>query len=312
MTALLSLLQLAARHGRLLLVAGLAAGIGLPDLALAMKPWLPELVAGLLFIAALRIGPREAFGATRDLPVTIGLAAAYQLLLPVLAIAAMAATGRLSAPLATALVLMASASPISGSPNLAIMTGHDPAPALRLLILGTALLPVTVVPVFWLLPDLGTAGDVFSAAARLLGVIAIATGAAFLVRGTILRQPTIETVRALDGLAAIAMAVVVVGLMSAVGPALLATPGVFAWWLGAAFAANFGLQIAVALVLRQTRLARDAAAYGIIAGNRNIALFLAALPASVTDPVLLFIGCYQIPMYLTPILLGRFYRRSAD
>ena len=25
-----------------------------------------------------------------------------------------------------------------------------------------------------------------------------------------------------------------------------------------------------------------------------------------------FIGCYQIPMYLTPILLGRFYRRIAD
>ncbi len=310
MTALLSLLQLAARHGRMMLVAGLVAGIGLPDLALAMKPWLPELVAALLFIAALRIGPREAFGATRDLPVTIGLAAAYQLLLPVLAIAAMAAAGRLSAPLATALVLMASASPISGSPNLAILTGHDPAPALRLLILGTALLPVTVVPVFWLLPDLGTAGDVFLAAARLLGVIAIATGAAFLIRGTILRQPSIETVRALDGLAAIAMAVVVIGLMSAVGPALIATPGVFAWWLGAAFAANFGLQIAVALVLRRTRLARDSAAYGIIAGNRNIALFLAALPASVTDPVLLFIGCYQIPMYLTPILLGWFYRRS--
>jgi len=31
----------------------------------------------------------------------------------------------------------------------------------------------------------------------------------------------------------------------------------------------------------------------------------------VTDPLLLFIGCYQIPMYLTPILLGRFYRRDA-
>lgn len=27
--------------------------------------------------------------------------------------------------------------------------------------------------------------------------------------------------------------------------------------------------------------------------------------ASVTDPLLLFMGCYQIPMYLTPILPGR-------
>ena len=34
-----------------------------------------------------------------------------------------------------------------------------------------------------------------------------------------------------------------------------------------------------------------------------------ALPVSVTEPMLLFIGCYQIPMYLTPILLARLYRR---
>ncbi len=45
----------------------------------------------------------------------------------------------------------------------------------------------------------------------------------------------------------------------------------------------------------------------VVAGNRNIALFLVALPAAVTDPVLVFIGCYQVPMYLTPVLLGRFY-----
>ena len=44
-------------------------------------------------------------------------------------------------------------------------------------------------------------------------------------------------------------------------------------------------------------------------GNRWIvvALFLVALPQATTDPLLIFIGCYQIPMYLTPVLLGRFY-----
>jgi hypothetical protein len=48
--------------------------------------------------------------------------------------------------------------------------------------------------------------------------------------------------------------------------------------------------------------------YAIIAGNRNVALFLAALPAAQTEPLLLFIGCYQIPMYLTPLLFGRLYK----
>ena len=43
----------------------------------------------------------------------------------------------------------------------------------------------------------------------------------------------------------------------------------------------------------------------LVAGNRNIALFLVALPAETTDALLLFIGAYQVPMYLTPMLMRR-------
>ena len=50
-------------------------------------------------------------------------------------------------------------------------------------------------------------------------------------------------------------------------------------------------------------------ALAITAGNRNIALFLVALPPETTDALLLFIGCYQVPMYLTPLLMTRFYAR---
>ena len=307
MTSLLSPLALAASHGRALLVAGLLAGIALPGLALAMKPWLQELVALLLFLAALRIGPRQAIGAVRDLRVTAGLALLFQMVMPVTVIFVLMMGGWQHSQFAMALVLMLSASSISGSPNLTIMTGHDPAPALRLLILGTAILPVTVLVPFWLLPNLGSAADVFVAAARLLGVIAIAAGLAFLIRGFLLRQPSLETVRALDGVSAIAMAIVVIGLMSAVGPAIVGTPLRFLSWLLVACAANLGLQFVTARVLKTTSLRDDYAAYAIVAGNRNIALFLVALPASVTDPLLLFIGCYQIPMYLTPILMRQIY-----
>jgi len=66
------------------------------------------------------------------------------------------------------------------------------------------------------------------------------------------------------------------------------------------------------MLLRRGGKHRLAVPLAIIAGNRNIALFLTALPTPVTDPLLLFIGCYQIPMYLTPILLGRFYRGIVD
>ena len=36
-----------------------------------------------------------------------------------------------------------------------------------------------------------------------------------------------------------------------------------------------------------------------------MALFLGVLPAAVTDELLLLIGCFQVPMYLTPLVLPK-------
>ena len=311
MAVLGAALGYAARQGRAILVLGLAVGILLPGLASAMKSWIPEMVVGLLFAAALRVGPRQAVGALGDLGKSALLCAILQVALPVAAILAFRLLGWHGGwhglP-ATGLILMAAASPISGGPNLAILTGNDPAPALRQLVLGTALLPLTVIPVFWLAPALGSPVEILGAAARLLLIIFVAGAAAFLLRATVFRDPAPASLMALDGLAAILMAMLVVGLMSAVGPALRGDPTALALNLAVAFAANIGLQVGTFLILRR-RDPTDAAPLAIVAGNRNIALFLTALPAAITDPLLLFIGCYQVPMFLTPIVLNRLYRR---
>ena len=108
------------------------------------------------------------------------------------------------------------------------------------------------------------------------------------------------------------MAVLVVALMSAVRPALTRTPLTFSAWLSVAFVAKFGLQLAAAAILRHGPLSAQRVPLAIVAGNRNVALFLAALPPSATDPILLFIGCYQFPMYFTPILLRRAFARGGS
>ncbi len=138
-------------------------------------------------------------------------------------------------------------------------------------------------------------------------VIAAATTLAFGIRQFFLRQPSQSTITAIDGCSALAMAIIVVGLMSSVGSTLAESPSIFFRWLLLAFGINFGLQLLAFGVLRQSNLQAERAAFSISAGNRNIALFLVALPSETIDPVLLFIGCYQIPMYLTPILLRRLY-----
>jgi hypothetical protein len=48
----------------------------------------------------------------------------------------------------------------------------------------------------------------------------------------------------------------------------------------------------------------------VVAGNRNLGLYFAALPA---DPLFaLFVAAYQLPLYLTPMVAGWFADRSHD
>lgn len=299
-------LGLAARHGRVLLIAGLVLGVALPDLSFLMRPWLPEIVAVLLFVSALRVGPRQALGAVSEQRMALFFVAMLQLLLPLCLVAFFLAFG-ISGALPLVLILMISAPPISGAPNLCVLVGHDPTHTLRQLVVGTALLPLTVIPIFWLVPELGELSAVLSSATRLLVIIAVSSAIAFFLRAKVFPNPGEDGLRAIDGISAIAMATIVIGLMSAVGLAIWSDRSGLLFNLLVAFSANLVLQIGAWLLLRKSRYAEYAVPIGISAGNRNIALFLTALPREITDPLLLYIGCYQIPMYLTPILLGRMY-----
>ena len=189
----------AARHGRSILVLGLVVGVASPALAGAMKPWIGELVMLMLFLSAFRVGPRAAFGAVRDLRAAAGLTLILQVAAPVAAILAFGLIGW-TGVLATGLILMLAAPPISGSPNLTVLTGNDPAPALRQLVVGTALLGLTVIPVFWLAPGLDGAGDVIAASSRLMLVILCATGAGFALRAFWFRELAAPGLRRVDGL----------------------------------------------------------------------------------------------------------------
>ena len=306
---LVAFLSACARHGRWFLVAGLVAGIALPALAEAMRPLIAPMVVFLLFLAVLRLGPAGVRAGLTGLR-GAGLAVlGLQLALPLAAVAVFAAFGWLGDPLALGLVLMLAAAPITGSPNLAILAGADPAPALRQLVLGTALLPLTALPVFWFIPAFGSPAAVIWAVVQLLGLIALAGGLALALRAGGVVAGRVQAQGAMDGLAAITLGVVVIALMSAVGPALMEGGAVWVT-LAVVMAANLVLQIGVS-VLAARGAPQAAPAMGITAGNRNVALFLGVLPEPTVDLLLLFIGCYQVPMYLTPMLLGGWYRRLA-
>ncbi|MDB5381791.1 MAG: hypothetical protein JWO26_1423, partial [Rhodospirillales bacterium] len=99
-----------------------------------------------------------------------------------------------------------------------------------------------------------------------------------------------------------------IGVMLGVPAAAAADP---LWTLGAlalAFAGNFGVNLATALVFTPSGQ-RVALAAGLLAGNRNMALFIAVLPAATDPRIILFFVLCQFPLFLSPFLLRPFYAR---
>ena len=87
-----------------------------------------------------------------------------------------------------------------------------------------------------------------------------------------------------------------------------------------AFGLNFGTQAIVFIISRsllwcqvfspakQVQLPEGTRSVAVVAGNRNLGLYFAALPA---DPLFsLFVAAYQAPLYLTPMVAGWFADRS--
>ena len=100
---------------------------------------------------------------------------------------------------------------------------------MQMLVLGTAGFPLTVLLVLWFLPQLGPPADVITAALKLFVVIVLATGTGFTLRRLLFPQPTEGQVKALDGLSVLAFSVIVIGLMSALNPALRGDPAAVAF-----------------------------------------------------------------------------------
>ena len=294
-----------------MLIAGLLGGLLWPAAAGFLRPHLRELIVALLFFAALRVEPGALRYTRAALAHDLALVGALQFVLPVLLAGLLGIVGW-TGPTATMLILIATASTIAGSPPIAQMLNLSGSTALRLLVTGTLLLPLTSLLPLRMAFDAAEDFELLRPAVTLSAIILAASGGAALVRRTLLRRMTVRIDHALGGITAMLLAIFVLALMDAVQPALLASPLRVAGALAFTSLVGFGLQIIAALaywrLFSAPQAAIEAGAVGVVAGNRNTALFLAALPASQMDPLMVLIGCYQIPMFLTPIAMRPFYR----
>lgn len=303
-----ALLTWSARHGGALLALGVFGGIAVAPLAAALRGVVTPAVAVLMTLVLLRIDPAEVIGWLRR-PGRVALIAAWMLLAcPLIAHGVARAVG-LEASLAAGVVLMAASSAISTVPAFARLVGLDPAICLVVMVVTTLLVPFTAPPL-----ALGLLGlDLAISAAGLMGRLALIIGVPALLALALRRwlgpARLARASPSLDGAVVITLVVFAFGVMDGVQARLIADP---LWVLGgmaAALVANLGLNGLTALVLAPVLGRRAALAAGLLAGNRNGALFLAVLPAGVDAGVLLFFALGQVPMFVTPLLLRPVYER---
>jgi predicted Na+-dependent transporter len=106
---LLNILRFLARHGRYALVVGLLVGLLLPDVAVKMKPWLPQLVVFLVFLTALRTGPKDALKGLENFRSTLAVVLVFQLIVPLSALTISYLFGFSQSPYTLAVVLVLTA-----------------------------------------------------------------------------------------------------------------------------------------------------------------------------------------------------------
>jgi BASS family bile acid:Na+ symporter len=309
--ALAAALSFVGRHGTLVVAASIFVGLAVPDLAAATKPYLGEAIVVLLTLAFLRVDPDELLRHfTR--PGLIAAATAWAMLVMPLVLG----TGFLAIGLSDRipglylmLVLQMCAPGLMSSPALAALLGLDVALTLATLIISTAITPLTAslfTHVF-----LGTAlASPLGFGLRLFLIITGSALAAAIIRRVVGRTFIEAQQERIDGLSVMAMFMFAVAAMDGVADHFRANPLLVIELTALAFTLALGLIAVTALVFRRAGNAR-AFAIGLIAGNRNMGLMLAATGFAVPDIAWLYFALAQFPIFLLPHLLKPLARRLA-
>ncbi|EFH12812.1 hypothetical protein ACFFMP_00370 [Pseudoroseomonas cervicalis] len=301
------LLEASARQGGLLLALGIFAGLFIPPLASALRDVVTPTVALLMTLVLLRVDPAQVLSYLRRPALVAALLAWLLLACPLLAWAVARATG-LDGPLGAALVIMATGCAATSSPAFARLVGLDGEIALVASLLSTLLVPFTAPPLALGLLGIDLSLSVTGLMARLALVVGLPLLLSLVIRRLAGPARLHRWGRSVDGAVVLLVVFYGFGVMDGVLARLLAEPGFVLGGIALAFAGSFALNALTALVLWPAGK-RVALSAGLLSGNRNMALYLAVLPASTDARILLFFALCQFPLFLSPFLLKSFYRR---
>lgn len=296
-----------ARRGGVLLAGCIFVGLAVPPLAAMLRDTLTITVAGLMTLVLLRIDLKQVLAYLRR-PLLVGALLAWLLIAcPLIVYAIVRAVG-LDGPLGAAVVIMATGCAATSSPAFARLVGLDASVSLVVAVVSTLLVPFTAPPLALGLLGIDLAISVWGLMGRLALIVGLPLVASLVIR-RLVAAPTLGAWSGrIDGTVVLLLVMYGIGVMDGMQAKLLAEP---AWVLGGialAFLGNFGLNALTALAMLPAGRS-VALATGLLSGNRNMALYLAVLPAATEPGILLFFALCQFPLFLSPFLLRPVYDR---
>ena len=294
-----------------MLAIGIFAGLALPPLAAALRDVVTPVVALLMTLVLLRVDPAQVLGYLRRPLMVAALLGWLLLACPLLTYAVVHLPGLALgefAPLGAALVIMATGCAATSSPAFARLVGLDGEISLVAALLSTLLVPFTAPPL-----ALGLLGmDLSLSIGSLMGRLALVVGLPLLASLVIRRLAGSARLHrwgpAVDGAVVLSVVLYGFGVMDGVLAKLLADPGFVLGGILLAFAGSFALNLLTALAFLPAGQGLALSA-GLLSGNRNMALYLAVLPATTDPRILLFFALCQFPLFLSPFLLKPVYNR---
>ena len=279
---------------------GVFIGLLLPQLSALFRPLLAPSVLVLLLAMLLRVDWRAIAERLRQPLRALLLGLAVLIASPLLFWLVLTPL-ELPPALYTALVLMAAAPPILSAISFTVFLGLDSALAVVVAVLCTLLAPLSLPPLVLALIGVDLDIEVLDLMLRMAVIVVGAFVGAAVVRRLAGAEAIAARAAQIDGAIVIVLLVFAIAIMDGVTATLLERPATVLTWLLAAFAANAALQVAggLAFALQGRRLALTA---GLLLGNRNMGLLLAALPAGSDPDIGLFLAVGQIPIYTLPAL----------
>jgi len=296
-----------ARHGTLILPAGLMLGLAWQDLAHLMRPLLAPAIFCMLVTILTRVDMAAAMGRVRrPAPLILAVVWAIVVMPPLMALGN--AWAGIGGGLAFALVVYTASPPNFAAAGLGYLLGLDGALCLAVILATVIAHPVIAPLAVEFLSHAPVAIPASELALRLLLLVGGALVAAALIRRRLGRERQQALAPAFDGLNVVFMLVFAFALMDGIPDLVAARPRFALMLLGLVYALHIGINLVTALLFAGFGR-RTALVLGYAIGGRNIAIVMAALGTAAPADAWLFFALLQFPIYSLPLVLKPIYRR---